>query len=97
MTGTPHPAGPTASGGVPGRQRYVIGSEEPELLRSLADRFASTGEAYVHHVIGAGPAAIVVEATDDAVQRLRAEHGDRLIVEVDSELPEPGPVMPPGM
>jgi len=97
MTGTPYPVGPTASGGGPDRQRYVVGADDPELLRSLAERLAKTGEARVHHAVGAGPAALVIEATEDAVERLRAEHGDRLIVEVDSELPQPGPVLPPGM
>lgn len=97
MTGTPYPAGPTASGGRPGRQRYVVGSEEPELLRSLVERFTASGEAHVHHVIGAGPAAVVIEATEAVVERLRTEEGGRLIVEVDSELPQPGPVLPPGM
>jgi hypothetical protein len=96
MTGTPS-AGPTASGGVPGRQRYVVGSDEPELLRSIAERFTTTGEARVDHVIGAGPAAIVIEAAEGVAQRLRAEHGDRVIVEEDIELPQPGPVLPPGM
>jgi hypothetical protein len=100
MTGTSHtpsPAGPTASGSGPGRRRYVIGSDEPELLRALADRFVRTGEALVQRVIGAEPSVLVVEAPDPVVERLRNEHGDRLIVEVDSELPEPGPVQPPGM
>ncbi|WP_203897707.1 hypothetical protein [Virgisporangium aliadipatigenens] len=85
-----------------GRGRYLVGADDPNVLRALAERigageFAPPGEAIVVRTIGAAPDVLVVEAEPAVAQRLRAEYPDRLTVESDELLPEPGTVLPPGL
>jgi hypothetical protein len=85
-----------------GRGRYLVGADDPDVLRAVAERigageFAPPGEAIVVRTIGAAPDVLVVEAEPAVATRLRAEYPNRLTVEPDDLLPEPGPITPPGM
>jgi hypothetical protein len=98
MTDSGHAAGPLAGSG---RGRYLIGADDPALLRLVAHRIATgelqpAGGATVHRTIGSAPDALVVEAKRTAVNQLLVDHPG-LLVEVDEELPEPGPAQPPGV
>lgn len=89
-----HVTGPASTtGGGPARVRYVVGSEQPELLRSVASRLAAGDEGSVLRWLGTS--ALVVETTEEVAGRLRTEYPG-LLVEVDREMPTPGTVLPPG-
>jgi hypothetical protein len=98
MTDSEHAAGSLAGSG---RRRFLIGADDPAILRLVADRIAAgelkpAGGATVHRTIGSAPDALVVEAERAAVNQLLVDHPG-LLIEVDEELPEPGPVQPPGV
>jgi hypothetical protein len=93
MTGTQSaPAGPTG----PGRERYLIGSSDPALLADLAGRLSGWEGVRVDRVLNttAGVGAIVVEATPEAIARLRSELGPRAVIEPDRPLDPMPPVTP---
>lgn len=93
MTGTQSaPAGPTGSG----RERYLIGSSDPALLAEVAKRLPGREGVRVHRVLDttAGVGAIVVEATPEAVARLRSDLGPRVVIEPDRPLDSLPPVTP---
>ena len=98
MTSSSHAAGPL---GGSGRGRYLIGADDPALLREIAGRIAAgalppAGGATVHRMLGSAPDALVVEADGAAVEQLLTAYPG-LQVEVDELLPEPGPAQPPGV
>jgi hypothetical protein len=75
------PAGPPTG---PGRDRYLLGSRDPGLLAELAARLPADHRVRV--LRAPAPDVLSIEATPDAVEALRAAHGDRLVIESDAPL-----------
>jgi hypothetical protein len=96
MTSSESAAGPLAGSG---RGRYLIGADDPALLRKVADELGDHryAGALLRRAVGSAPDALVVEADDDALDRLRGDYPGRLQIEIDAELPGPGPAQPPGV
>jgi hypothetical protein len=94
MTGTapqPGAAGPPKGGS--GRDRYLVGADDPALLHRLADRLRAGGGSGVTLLRATG-SVLVVEGGADAVEQLRRAGNGRLFIEPDGALAEPAPVTP---
>ena len=93
MTGTapqPGAAGPTSGGS--GRDRYLVGADDPVLLRKLAERLRTRGGGVT--LLRESGSMLVVEGEAEAVEQLRRAGNGRLFVEPDGVLTEPAPVRP---
>jgi hypothetical protein len=71
------------------RARYLIGAEDPGLLRELTVGFAGDAEVAVRRVVGPhdAPRVLVVDTTPERADLLRAQYGPRLVVRADPGLP----------
>jgi hypothetical protein len=68
--------------------RYLIGSAEQGLLRMLTRRFAGDSVVALRRVLGPpeAPRTLVVETSPEEADGLRAEYGDRVVIEPDEPL-----------
>jgi hypothetical protein len=68
--------------------RYLIGSAEGELLRTLTRRFEGDNAVALRRVLGPpeAPRTLVVETTPERADGLRAEYGNRVVIEPDEPL-----------
>jgi len=105
MTGTHDASAGSSAGetpaGEPGRAWYIIGSANPGLLADLAARLEGRDGLRLQRILRtqSGVGGVVVEATPDAIARLRAELGPDFVIEEDRPLEpltptEQGPATP---
>ena len=95
MAGTPDAtAGPPAGG--PGRARFIVGSADPAVLATLPPRLEGREGIRVDRVLrtASGVGGVVVEATPQAVDQLRAELGPGVVIEEDRPIDPINPVDP---
>jgi len=92
MTGTNDASAGSSAGetpaGEPGRARYLIGSVNPALLADLAARLEALDGIRLERVLRtqSGVGGVVVEATPEAIARLKQELGPDFVIEEDRPL-----------